>query len=92
MINLKGGYVLIDCKGFNFADTSAKMPKLYKDLREAYKANKLVVCCNMVNSATNAKFTPIPAFVAEVVDGSTVTVVLTVMNIAYNIAADGTIS
>ena len=91
-MTFKGGYALIDCTGFDFADTSDKMPKLYADLDKAYKANKLVLCCNMVNSATSANFSPIPAFVAEVVDGSTVTIVLTVMNIAYNIAKDGTIS
>lgn len=84
----KGGYILVDCTGFNFADLSKKLPQLYKDLDVAYAANKFVLCENMVNSATAAKFTPIPAFVAKV--GTTI--VLTVMNLAYNIAPDGTIT
>ena len=44
----------------------------------------------MVNGS--AKFSPIPAFLATAKSGSTNYIVLTVMNIAYNITEDDNIS
>ena len=82
---MKSGYVLVDCTGFDFSDVK-KIDGFYDKLLKAYETGKFVLCANMVNGS--AKFTPIPAFLAM----SDTTIVLTVMNIAYNIASDGTIT
>ena len=82
---MKSGYVMIDCTGFDFSDVS-HIDGIYAKMKAAYDTNKFVLCENMVNGS--AKFTPIPAFLA--MDGTTI--VLTVMNIAYNIDTDDDIT
>ena len=86
MIN---GYVLVDCTCFDFSNIQS-IPGIYTKLVNAYKTGKLVVCGNMVNGS--AKFSPIPAFLAPVTSGDTTYIVLTVMNIAYNVTSDDAIS
>lgn len=82
---MKSGYVMVDCTGFDFSDVD-KVDGIYAKMKAAYESNKFVLCENMVNGS--AKFTPIPAFLA--MDGTTI--VLTIMNIAYNIDTDDTIT
>lgn len=86
---MKGGYVLVDCTGFDLANP-VKVDGIYDKMLKAYNTGKLVVCENMKNGS--AKFTPIAGFIALEVDGSTTTVVLTIMNLPYRISADDTIS
>ena len=82
---LKGGYIMVDCTGFDFANVT-KVDGLYNKLMNAYKTKKFVLCENMVNGT--AKFSPIPTFLAI----SNNKIVLTVMNLAYNVASDDTIT
>ena len=82
---LKSGYVMVDCTGFDFSDVT-KIDGIYNKMLKAYKTGKFVLCENMVNGT--AKFSPIPAFLALDDDK----IVLTVMNLAYNIASDDTIT
>lgn len=86
---MKSGYVMVDCTGFNFGDVG-KVDGIYNKMIAAYKTGKFVLCENMVNGS--AKFSPIPAFLALAGSGDNVYVVLTVMNIAYNITKDDNIS
>ena len=86
---MKSGYVIIDCTGFDFSDVG-KVDGIYAKMKAAYDTNKFVLCANMVNGT--AKFTPIPAFLALAGSGDNVYIVLTVMNIAYNITKDDSIS
>lgn len=86
---MKSGYVMVDCTGFDFSNVG-KVDGIYKKMFDAYNTGKFVLCENMKNG--NAKFTPIPAFLATAKSGSTPYIVLTVMNIAYNITEDDTIS
>lgn len=82
---MKCGYVLVDCTGFDFSNVT-KIDGIYNKMMAAYKTGKFVLCENMVNGA--AKFSPIPSFLAIANNK----IVLTVMNLAYNIASDDTIS
>ena len=86
---LKGGYTLVDCTGLNLGNL-VKVDGIYNKMMSAYKENKFVLCANVVNGS--AKFTPIPAFLALEVDGSTTTIILTIMNLPYRISANDTIS
>lgn len=86
---MNNGYVMVDCTGFDFSNVG-KVDGIYNKMLSAYNTGKLVLCANMKNG--NAKFTPIPAFLATAKSGSTPYIVLTVMNIAYNITEDDTIS
>lgn len=86
---MKSGYVLVDCTGFDLGNP-VKVDGIYDKMRAAYNTGKLVVCSGMKNGT--AKFTPIAGFIALEVDGSTTTVVLTIMNLPYRISADDTIS
>ena len=86
---MKSGYVAVDCTGFDFSNVG-QVDGIYNKMIAAYKTGKFVVCENMVNGT--AKFTPIPAFLALAGSGANVYVVLTVMNIAYNITKDDNIS
>lgn len=85
----KGGYTLVDCTGFNLGDVG-KVDGIYAKMGDAYKANKLVLCANVVNG--NAKFTPIPAFLATETVSSKIVYILTIMNLPYRISDDDTIS
>ena len=85
---MKSGYVLIDCAGFDLANPG-KVDGIYDKMLKAYNTGKLVVCENMKNGS--AKFSPIAGFIALEVDGSTTTVVLTIMNLPYRISANDTI-
>lgn len=86
---MKSGYVLIDCTGFDFSNVG-KVDGIFSKMKAAYDTKKFVLCENMVNGT--AKFSPIPAFLALAGSGDNVYVVLTVMNIAYNITKDDNIS
>ena len=86
---MKSGYVLVDCTGFDFSNVG-KVDGIYAKMVAAYNTKKFVLCENMVNGS--AKFSPIPAFLALAGSGDNVYVVLTVMNIAYNITKDDNIS
>ena len=86
---MKSGYVSVDCTGFDFSNVG-EIDGIYNKMIAAYKTGKFVVCENMVNGS--AKFTPIPAFLALAGSGDNVYVVLTVMNLAYNITKDDNIS
>lgn len=86
---MKGGYVVVDCTGFDFSNVG-KIDGIYEKMLAAYNTGKFVLCENMVNGT--AKFSPIPAFLATAISGSTKYIVLTVMNIAYNITSDDNIS
>ena len=87
--NMKSGYVVVDCTGFDFSDVG-KVDGIYAKMKAAYDTNKFVLCANMVNGTV--KFTPIPAFLATAKSGTTDYIVLTVMNLAYNITSDDNIS
>ena len=86
---MKGGYTLVDCTGFDLGNP-VKVDGIYDKMMAAYNADKLVICQNMKNGT--AHFTPIAGFVAIEKDGSTVTIILTIMNLPYRISADDTIS
>lgn len=86
---MKSGYVLVDCTGFDFSNVG-KVDGIFSKMKAAYDTKKFVLCENMVNGS--AKFSPIPAFLALAGSGDNVYVVLTVMNIAYNITKDDNIS
>lgn len=86
---MKSGYVMVDCTGFDFSNVG-KIDGIYEKMLAAYNTGKFVLCENMVNGS--AKFSPIPAFLATAKSGENVYIVLTVMNIAYNITSDDTIS
>ena len=85
---MKSGYTLVDCTGFDLANP-VKVDGIYDKMLKAYNTGKLVICENMKNGS--AKFTPIAGFIALEVDGSTTTVVLTIMNLPYRISANDTI-
>ena len=82
---VKSGYVMVDCTGFDFSNVT-KIDGIYEKMLAAYNTGKFVLCENMVNGTS--KFSPIPAFLAIANNK----IVLTVMNIAYNIASDDTIT
>lgn len=86
---MKSGYVMVDCTGFDFSDIK-KIDGIYNKMLSAYNTGKFVLCENMKNGT--AKFSPIPAFLATAKSGNTPYIVLTVMNIAYNITSDDNIS
>ena len=86
---MKSGYVMVDCTGFDFSNVTS-IDGIYQKMMDAYKTGKFVLCENMVNGS--AKFSPIPAFLATAGSGSSTYIVLTVMNIAYNITSDDHIS
>ena len=86
---MKSGYVMVDCSGFDFSNVG-KIEGIYTKMITAYNTKKFVLCENMVSGS--AKFSPIPAFLALAGSGDNVYVVLTVMNIAYNITKDDNIS
>lgn len=86
---MKGGYVVVDCTGFDFSNVG-KIDGIYKKMFAAYNTGKFVLCENMKNGS--AKFTPIPAFLAIAGSGDNKYIVLTVMNIGYNITSDDTVS
>ena len=86
---MKNGYVMVDCTGFDFSDIK-KIDGIYERMLAAYNSKKFVLCENMVNGS--AKFSPIPAFLATAKSGNTDYIVLTVMNLAYNITSDDNIS
>ncbi|MBR2152206.1 MAG: hypothetical protein IJ944_02830 [Clostridia bacterium] len=86
---MKSGYVMVDCTGFDFSNVG-KVDGIYNKMLSAYDSGKFVLCEHMVNGS--AKFSPIPAFLATAKSGSTNYIVLTVMNIAYNITEDDNIS
>ena len=85
---MKGGYTLVDCTGFDLGNPGT-VTGIYQKMINAYNADKLVICQGMKNGT--AKFTPIAGFIGLEVDGSTVTVVLTIMNLPYRISADDSI-
>lgn len=58
-MDLKGGYVIIDCKGLDLGNLG-KVDGLYKSVKEAVAINKPIVLRNIVNS-TQA-FTPMVAY------------------------------
>lgn len=82
---VKSGYVMVDCTGFDFSNVT-KIDGIYKKMLAAYNTGKFVLCEHMVNGTS--KFSPIPAFLTIANNK----IVLTVMNIAYNIASDDTIT
>ena len=85
---MTSGYTLVDCTGFDLG-SPATVTGIYAKMLTAYKADKFVLCGGCKNG--NAKFTPIPAFIAtETVDSATV-IVLTIMNLPYRITSDDTI-
>lgn len=85
---VKGGYSLVDCTGFDFG-TLGKVTGIYNKMLTAYKSNKLVILEHTKNG--DAKFTPIPCFLAtETVNNATV-IVATIMNLPYRITSDDTI-
>lgn len=86
---MKSGYVMVDCTGFDFSNVG-KVDGIYNKMLSAYDSGKFVLCEHMKNGS--AKFTPIPAFLAKAKSGSTDYIVLTVMNLAYNITSDDNIS
>lgn len=86
---MNNGYVMVDCTGFDFSNVG-KVDGIYNKMLSAYNTGKLVLCENMVNGS--AKFSPIPSFLALAGTGDNVYVVLTVMNLAYNITKDDNIS
>ena len=86
---MKSGYAMVDCTGFDFSNVG-KIDGIYNKMLAAYNTGKFVICENMVNGS--AKFSPIPAFLALAGSGDNVYIVLTVMNIAYNITKDDTVS
>ena len=83
------GYILVDCTGFDLGNP-VKVDGIYDKLMAAYYSKKLVICENMKNGS--AKFTPIAGFIGLEKDGSTVTIILTIMNLPYRVSADDTIS
>ena len=58
-MDLKGGYVIIDCTGLDLGNLG-KVDGLYKKVKDAIAVNKPIVLRNVVNSAQH--FTPIVAF------------------------------
>lgn len=58
-MNVKGGYVSIDCTGLDLGDLG-EVEGLYEKVKSAVALNKPIVLYNIVNS-TQA-FTPIQAF------------------------------
>lgn len=82
------GYILVDCTGFDLANPGT-VDGIYDKMMAAYYSKKLVICENMKNGS--AKFTPIAGFIGLEVDGTTVTVILTIMNLPYRISADDSI-
>ena len=58
-MDLKGGYVIIDCKGLDLGNLG-KVDGLYKAVKDAIAINKPIVLRNVVNSTQH--FTPIMAF------------------------------
>lgn len=85
---MKGGYSMIDCTGFDLGNPTS-VAGIYNKMMTAYKSNKLVICQNMKNGSS--KFTPIAGFIATETEGTTVTIVLTIMNLTYRISADDSI-
>ena len=85
----KSGYTLVDCTGLNLGDVG-KVDGIYAKMKDAYSANKFVLCANVVNGS--AKFTPIPAFLATETVNSEIVYILTIMNLPYRISNDDTIS
>ena len=83
-----GGYTMVDATGLNLGSLTT-VTGIYKKLMAAYNADKPVWLYNVVNGT--AKFTPIPAFIALEVEGSTITIILTIMNLPYRVSADDSI-
>lgn len=86
---MKNGYVLVDCTGFDLGNP-VKVDGIYDKMMKAYNTGKLVICENMKNGTV--KFTPIAGFIALEVDGTTTTIILTIMNLPYRISANDIIS
>lgn len=85
---MTGGYSMIDCTGFNFGNLQP-ITGIYDKLMTAYESDKPVWLYNCVNGSSH--FTPIPAFLAVEVDGTTKTIILTIMNLPYRVSADDSI-
>lgn len=85
---MKGGYTLVDCTGFDLANPGT-VDGIYNKMMNAYNSNKLVVCQNLKNGSS--VFTPISSFLGLEIDGSTTTIILTIMNLPYRISADDSI-
>lgn len=83
---LKGGYVIIDCKGLNLGNLG-KVDGLYKAVKDAVVINKPIVLRNVVNSTQH--FTPIMAFGG--VESST-SVFLSFSNTTIHIANTDTVT
>lgn len=86
---VKGGYSLIDCTGFDLG-TPTSVDGIYEKMKTAYNAGKVIFCANMKNG--DAKFTPIPAFLATEIVSSKIVYILTIMNLPYRISDDDSIS
>lgn len=88
-MNVKGGYSLIDCTGFDFSNLG-KVDGIYAKMLTAYNSNKLVLLEHCKNG--NAKFTPIPCFLATETSGNDIVIVATIMNLPYRITKNDTIT
>ena len=87
-MNVKGGYSLVDCTGLDFGNLT-KVDGIYNKMLTAYKSNKLVILEHCSNG--NAKFTPIPCFIATETVSNKIVIVATIMNLPYRISDDDTI-
>lgn len=62
---MKGGYILIDCKGLNLLSQSAQtVTGLYARLSEAFKLGKPILACNC-NYGEGVPMTPISVMVID---------------------------
>lgn len=59
MVNLNGGYVLVDCTGVNIDRLGNTVDGIYDKVLSAIKTNKPIVLCNIVND--DVKFSPVLA-------------------------------
>lgn len=85
---VKGGYTLVDCTGFDLGNP-AQVDGIYNKMLSAYKTNKLTILENCKNG--DAKFTPIPCFLATEVVSNKIVIVATIMNLPYRISDNDTI-
>ena len=85
---VKGGYTLVDCTGLDLGNP-VKVDGIYNKMISAYETYKLVILENCKNG--DAKFTPIPCFLATETVSNKIVVVATIMNLPYRISDDDTI-
>lgn len=69
---LKGGYILIDCKGYNLLGAPTKIDGIYDSCVEALHLNKPVFAYNMYWGST-AEITPIAVMLTTADDHITAT-------------------